>query len=127
MAKQIKVSQVASVLSQLKARQKNKCGICGQPFTKWDPACLDHNHKTGYIRGALHRSCNGIEGRVKKLAQRGHKGVGTDTYVIGLGKYLDHHSQPRINLIHPDHQDENTKRLARNKKAREARAKKKAK
>lgn len=106
-------------------RQSRRCALCGESFKKYDGPCLDHDHKTGYIRAALHVSCNGAEGKVKRVAQRGHKGVSTDRYLIGLGKYLDHHSKPRINLIHPDHQTPDQQRLARNKKAREARARKK--
>lgn len=120
-------SQVASVLQQLVSRQGNKCGVCEESFKKYDPAVLDHDHKTGYIRGALHRSCNGAEGRVKTKAYLGHKGVTAEKYLIGLGKYLEKHSTPQVNLIHPEHTTENQKRLARNKKARDARKRKKLK
>lgn len=123
--KQLTKSQVAGALQQLVIRQGRKCALCGESFKKYDGPCLDHDHKTGYVRAALHISCNGAEGKVKRVAQRGHKGVSTDKYLIGLGKYLEHHSTPRVNLIHPDHQTEDQKRLARNKKAREARARKK--
>lgn len=123
--KQITKSQVAGVLQQLVVRQGKKCAVCNESFKSYDPPVLDHNHKTGYIRGALHRSCNGAEGKVKVKAYRGHKGVDTDTFLIGLGKYLEKHKTPQVNYIHPDHMTEDQKRLARNKKAREARARKK--
>ena len=115
------------MLQQLVVRQNRKCAICRESFKKYDPPVLDHNHKTGYIRAALHRSCNGAEGKVKVKAYRGHKGVDTDTYLIGLGKYLELHSKPQVALIHPDHETADQKRLARNTKAREARARKKGK
>lgn len=35
--------------------QDNKCAICGKELTK---PCIDHNHKTGKVRGILCRSCN---------------------------------------------------------------------
>jgi hypothetical protein len=75
----------------------------------------------------LHNSCNGAEGRVKTKANLGHKGVSAYDYLIGLGRYLELHKTPQVNLIHPTHMTEEAKRLLRNKKAREARAKKKAK
>lgn len=125
MAKQLKSNQVASVLDQLVKRQGNKCAICGKSFTRQDRPVLDHCHDTGYIRGALHNSCNGAEGRVKTKARLGHKGVSSYEYLIGLGKYLERHSTPQIQLIHPTHMTDEQKRLARNKKAREARARKK--
>ena len=125
MTKQIKPSQVASVLEQLVKKQGNKCAVCGQPFTKRDKPVLDHDHDTGYIRGALHNSCNGVEGKVKVKARMGHKGVSSYDYLIGLGKYLEHHSKPKINLIHPQHMTEEQKRIKRNEKARLARQRKK--
>ena len=127
MAKQIKANQVADVLKQLVARQAGKCGMCGLAFTKMDIPVLDHDHTSGYIRGACHRSCNGAEGRVKTKARLGHKGVLPEDFIIGLGKYLDKHSTPQVNLIHPQHMTEDAKRLARNKKARDARVRQKAK
>ena len=125
MTRQLKTSEVEGVLKQLVARQGNKCGVCGLPFTRTDGACLDHDHNTGYIRGALHRSCNGAEGRVKTKAQMGHKGVTAEDYVIGLGKYLEQHKTPKIPLLHPLFKTEDQARLLRNAKARRARAKKK--
>lgn len=126
MARQLKPSEVKGVLDQLVKRQGNKCAVCGKPFTARDRAVLDHCHDTGFIRGALHNSCNGAEGRVKTKAHLGHKGVSSADYIIGLGKYLEKHQKPQFNLIHPTHMTEEQKRLQRNKKARAARARKKA-
>lgn len=127
MPTRIKTTQLAGVLIQLVKKQGGKCAICGHPFTQRDVPVADHCHTKGYIRGALHNSCNGIEGRIKKLAQRGHKGITAEKYVVGLGKYLDTHKVPQYNYIHPSHKTDDEKRLAINKKARMARAKAKAK
>ena len=126
MARQLKPSEVASVLAQLVKKQKNRCAVCGQPFTAKDRPVLDHCHDTGFIRGALHNSCNGAEGRVKTKARLGHKGVSTADYIIGLGKYLEQHKTPQYKLIHPTHKSEDQKRLERNAKARKLRAAKRA-
>lgn len=127
LARQLKPSEVASVLSQIVKRQKNRCAVCDKPFTPRDRAVLDHCHDTGFIRGALHNSCNGAEGRVKTKARLGHKGVSAYEYLIGLGKYLEFHSKPQFPLIHPTHMTEDAKREMRNAKARRLRALKKAK
>ncbi len=127
LARQLRPSEVKSVCDQLVKRQGSKCAICGKPFTPRDKAVLDHCHTTGFIRGALHNSCNGAEGRVKTKAHLGHKGVSAADYIIGLGKYLEEHQTPSFNLIHPTHMTEEQKRLKRNTKARAARARKKAK
>lgn len=127
LARRLKPSEVQSVLSQLVKRQKNRCGVCGKTFTPKDRPVLDHCHDTGFIRGALHNSCNGAEGRVKTKARLGHRGVGAYDYLIGLGKYLESHSKPHFQLLHPTHRTEDEKRIERNKKARKLRAAKRAK
>lgn len=126
MVRRLKTTEVASVLKQLVERQGSKCAICGQYFTQRDYAVLDHNHDTGYIRGAIHNSCNGTEGKIKVRAHFGHAGVSAYDYLIGLGKYLEAHKTPKYNFIHPSHKSDDEKRLLRNKRARAARVKAKA-
>lgn len=123
--KRIGVSEVPVVRERIKKSQGDKCAICGQPFTKRDIPVLDHDHDTGIIRGVLHASCNGAEGKIKIKAMRGHAGVSAYLYLIGLGKYLARHEMNRTHLIHPTHLTEAEKREKRNKKARLARARKK--
>jgi hypothetical protein len=40
--------------------QHNLCAVCGEPEGKgrMETFALDHDHKTGQIRGILHRRCN---------------------------------------------------------------------
>ena len=38
--------------------QGGKCAICNTPFDKPTDACVDHNHRTGEIRGLLCKNCN---------------------------------------------------------------------
>jgi len=38
--------------------QDSKCAICKEPFTNPSSAFVDHNHKTGNIRGLLCFKCN---------------------------------------------------------------------
>lgn len=39
-------------------KQHGRCAICKIRFTKKNPACTDHNHKTGKFRGLLCHKCN---------------------------------------------------------------------
>ncbi len=123
--RQIKSSEIKAVRDKLLLKQGGKCAVCGEVIAGRDHAVLDHDHTSGVIRGVLHASCNQAEGRVKNKAQRGHAGVSPEDYIVGLGKYLEHHSKPRVPLIHPQHMTEDQKRIQRNAKARAARARKK--
>lgn len=47
--------------NSLLIQQNGKCAICERDFktlTKWNTACVDHDHKTGKVRGILCRKCN---------------------------------------------------------------------
>ena len=121
--RKLKSSETAGVLKQLVTKQGNVCAVCNKPFTKRDYAVLDHCHKSGFIRGALHNSCNGAEGRVKSKAQMGHAGVSPTDYVIGLAAYLTFHKKIHYPLIMHNHLNEDEKRLKKNAKARKTRAK----
>tara|TARA_R110002126_G_scaffold92186_2_gene218945 strand:- start:4981 stop:5367 length:387 start_codon:yes stop_codon:yes gene_type:complete len=121
--RKLKSSETAGVLKQLVKKQGNVCGICKKPFTAKDYAVLDHCHTSGFIRGALHNSCNGAEGRIKSKAQMGHKGVHPTDYVVGLAAYLTLHKKIQYPLIMHSHKNEDEKRLAKNAKARRTRAK----
>jgi hypothetical protein len=122
----LKPTEVAGIRAQLLKKQGGVCAVCGQKILGRDVAVLDHDHDTGFIRGVLHSSCNGIEGRMKSLAHRSHKGVLSADYIIGLGKYLEHHKVPRIGAFHPTYKTPQQKKDATNAKARKARAAKKA-
>ena len=41
--------------------QKNRCAICLRSF-KLTKCCVDHNHKTGKVRGLLCLKCNNAIG-----------------------------------------------------------------
>ena len=43
---------------QMWENQDSKCAICGDLFIKPSDAYVDHNHKTGEIRGLLCKRCN---------------------------------------------------------------------
>jgi hypothetical protein len=50
-------------LLNMKILQNNKCKICGKDFTKCRRV-IDHDHKTGKVRGLLCGNCNTALGMI---------------------------------------------------------------
>ncbi len=53
--------------SQLMKRQKGVCAICKAfPGGRWKILAVDHDHKTGKVRGLLCMTCNTMLGRLER-------------------------------------------------------------
>lgn len=127
-------AQLRTVTMKLAKEQGGNCLLCGKPLdfsikgAKGDSVVADHCHLSGRIRGALHRSCNGGEGRVSSAAGRWIVGSMQDPLEIAkalraLAEYLEREPS---NYLYPTYKTDEEKRLAANAKARKARATKKA-
>lgn len=116
-------SQVAPVRANLLQVQKGKCALCG---TAPKAPCLDHCHTNGWIRGVLCNGCNAMLGKLEN--NRGRYGLSDEAkFAAFLGNivaYLNYHKYGPTNTLHPTHKTADEKRLARNAKARKARASK---
>ena len=99
------------------AKQGGKCALCQLPCSEAQ-AVGDHDHDTGFMRGVLHRSCNALLGKVENNYRR--YGVpNLAAFLHGTVRYLQ---QPPHHVQYPTYRTEDEKRLARNAKARAARA-----
>jgi hypothetical protein len=118
--RKLKYSEIAAVRQELLLKQKRVCGVCRGLIADED-AVLDHDHDTGAIRGVLHRSCNALLGKIENNYRRyGVKNLAA--FLQGAPSYLQKHQTNRTGLLHPTHKTPEEKRLARNEKARKARA-----
>jgi hypothetical protein len=124
----LKTKDIANVKRDLVTKQKGQCPLCKGCLYNIQPIniVLDHCHRTGMVRAALCRGCNGAEGKIKRLANGYGKTKDTKVFLQALVDYYNEHENNPSGLIHPTHKDDDAKRLARNAKARKARAKKKA-
>lgn len=110
--------------------QGGRCLLCNDPIdlTIKGEGVIDHDHRTGRIRGILHRSCNAAEGKVLNAAGRwGAKS--TDIAVVGpwLERLVKYWQQPQLELVYPTHETEEEKNDKRKARQREIRALAKAK
>lgn len=66
----------------MKKSQKNRCRACGgPPDGRWKKLHIDHDHKTGRVRGLLCGKCNCAAGYLKDSPQKAR----------ALAKYLTAH------------------------------------
>lgn len=103
-----------------------KCELCGLPVRPTDPAVGDHDHKTGQMRGVLHRSCNALLGNIENnKARYGLRDMTQLALMLrGVVPYIMLR-RPDDTPLYPTHRTDEEKRVARNKKAAKARAAKK--
>lgn len=123
-ARRIKTREVATERARMLAEQGGRCALCKLPLPE-GKAVLDHDHSTGAVRAVLHSGCNALLGKVENNHRR--YGVASlAAFCSGVAGYLQAHVTNRTGLLHPTHKTEDEKRLARNAKARRARAARKS-
>ena len=86
-------------------------------------AVLDHDHATGHVRGVLHRGVNSLLGKI----ENNHKRYGVSLPMLramapAIAAYIE--KDYSANVFYPTHRTEDEKRELRNKRARDARARK---
>lgn len=132
--KRLTRAAVAPMVQKLLVVQGHKCAICQVPLQVGKKSklrdsyrglpCLDHSHDTGFVRGVLCNTCNVGDGRVRTMAVR--HGFGKEGYLDWLIKLVAYlHTRDRLPpaypYLHPEHQTDDEKRLAKNAKARKKR------
>lgn len=123
-------SQLRPLSLRMLQAQGGLCPLCGTPINPGvkGELVVDHDHVTGQIRGALHRSCNAAEGKVANAAGRwGAKSMAYPDIIPWLERLLAYLKQPPQPFLYPTFKTEDEKRLERNAKARRARATRQAK
>ena len=126
--------QIRSVAIKLARDQGGVCPLCGEPldFTikgvTGDSVVVDHCHITGRIRGALHRSCNGGEGKVAAAAGRWVVGSMQSTTAIAaaLRRIADYLDQEPSDLVYYTHKTPEEAAAALRMRARRRRVQRKA-
>ncbi len=127
--RRIKASEVPVIRAALVIEQNNRCLMChGLFYTKMplDPV-LDHDHKTGALRGVLHRGCNSLLGKFENYApQAWVKRENLGMVAAGMADYLLSYS-PRPRKKHHTFRTAEEKAVTAKARVKRRRATKKAK
>jgi len=96
------------------AAQGGLCALCGEAIEA-GKAVLDHDHKTGRIRGVLHRGCNALEGTITNALPRNL--ITPERLSAIFANWDAYHSNPR-DLLHPSHRTVEQRKIRARKQAR---------
>ena len=115
----LKYNEVKPLREKLLQEQTGCCALCAQPVV--NDAVLDHCHKTGVIRGVLHRGCNALLGKIENNMPRNRVDMGQLAKIAeNLIKYLV--ADPKSEFLHPTHktkEERNEKLASKRKQKRE--------
>lgn len=115
----IKTTEIKNYREELLKRQNGFCALCGDRIL--DNPVLDHDHKTGYIRGVLHRGCNAFLGNIENNLARNQIG---ESRLRSIFNNFFRYIQQQHPHLHPTHRTEEEKALRARKRAKARRAKK---
>ena len=100
----LKVKEVKPFRDNILKTQGHRCALCGGVLLKSD-ACLDHDHTTGRVRGAVHSDCNILLGKIENFVKRQGKAIvkrgGLENFLSGVYNYM--HIDYTRNPFHPTH------------------------
>lgn len=117
----LKYSEVKPFREQQFTAQRGLCCLCDEPIT--DQAVLDHDHKTGIIRGVLHRGCNSLLGKIENNMTRNRVDLGRLSRISqNLITYIT--ADPITEYLHPTYKTEEERTMYKKKKKKSVTKKK---
>lgn len=119
----LKASEVSAYRATALEEQGGHCMLCCDRIAPGDDV-LDHDHKTGHVRGVLHRGCNAMLGHIENNRARNMlKDARLWRFLRGVERYItaDHSQRP----LHPTHRTDDDKKERAKKLAAKRRAAKK--
>ena len=129
MNRKITRAQIRTVAIRLVQEQNGICPLCLKPLELGvkGSVVVDHDHSTGRIRGALHRSCNSGEGKAFNAVGRWIAGrMDYELVVPALERLVHYLKQEPTSLIYHDHKTTDEKNAIRAARERKRRAERKA-
>ena len=113
----LRAREIAAHRALCLLNQNGVCLLCNQHLTAAD-AVLDHCHRTGQVRGAIHRFCNTFLGKIENGAVRNR--ISAEQLAAILVNYTDYVARS-TGILHPSHRTpeqklERTRRLAQKRR-----------
>jgi hypothetical protein len=109
----LKAAAIAAYRELELAAQGGLCALCGETIEA-GKAVLDHDHKSGLIRGVLHRGCNALEGNITNALPRN---LITPARLAGIFENWSRYHSTVKQVLHPSHRTQ-AERKARLQKRR---------
>ena len=103
----LKYKEIKEYREQFLKEQNGKCLLCGQQIEPGKEV-LDHDHRSGQIRGVLHRGCNALLGKIENsMAMNGIDDWLLSNICHRLISYRIHKKE----LLHPTYKTIEEKKL----------------
>jgi hypothetical protein len=107
----LKYKDIKTVRTQQLEKQNFKCCLCGDSLTE-DEAVLDHDHKTGLLRGVIHRGDNILLGKIENAMPRTRVDLHRLSHIAdNLIKYLT--ADPISEYLHPTFKTPEERKMGR--------------
>jgi hypothetical protein len=119
--RRLKASEVADYRNQLLAIQNHMCCLCNE-IIEDGKAVLDHDHRTGHVRGVLHRGCNAMEG---VLINNMARNLMTWARLQELFRNIEAYQAQQQPVLHPTHRTPEERKTRARKRAKSRRTAKK--
>jgi hypothetical protein len=117
----LKQREIAAYRAQCVLDQLGQCPLCEQHLALAD-AVLDHRHKDGQVRQAIHRLCNTFLGKIENNVVRNC--ISTDQLNAILRNYESYVSQS-TGVLHPTYKTPEQRAETAKKRAKRRRVAKK--
>ena len=101
----LKYKEITPLRRQLLSAQEDRCRLCGDTID-WEEAVLDHDHRSGLLRGVLHRGCNSLLGKIENSMPRSRVNLQRLSKIAdNLIVYLT--ADPVSEYLHPTYKEPN--------------------
>lgn len=107
----LKYTEIKTYREKQLIAQQGLCLLCKTELDITE-AVVDHNHKSGEIRGILHRGCNALLGHIENNTQRNQI---TNQKLTGITHNLMSYMTSTTGIIHPIHTKIRRKRVTNKK------------